>query len=70
MWNSCELRGVTMSMDSCTEQVDRTLTTWDGARRAQTRRWARMSLSEAILALEEMQVLAERLSQPSKSGST
>jgi len=30
------------------------------------RRWSKMSLAEMILALEEMQVLAEKLSQPSK----
>jgi len=44
--------------------IDWSLTTWEGARREQTRRWARMSLSEMILALEEMQALAEKL-QPS-----
>jgi hypothetical protein len=39
------------------------LTTWEGARREQQRRWSQMSLAEMIKALEEMQVLAERLSQ-------
>jgi hypothetical protein len=52
-----------------TDDIDWSLTTWEGARREQRRRWARMPLAEMILALEEMQVLAERLSQPSKSGS-
>jgi hypothetical protein len=56
--------------DSRAEEINWSLTTWEGARREQTRRWARMSLSEMILALEEMQVLAERLSQPSKPGTT
>jgi hypothetical protein len=44
--------------------IDWSLTTWEGARREQTRRWARMSLSEMILALEEMQALAEKLRPP------
>ena len=48
------------------EDIDWSLTTWEGARREQMRRWSRMSLAEMILALEEMQVLAEKLSQPSK----
>jgi hypothetical protein len=41
--------------------IDWSLTTWEGVRREQTRRWARMTLAEIILALEEMQALAERL---------
>jgi hypothetical protein len=44
--------------------IDWSLTTWEGARREQTRRLAKMTLAEIILALEEMQVLADRL-QPS-----
>lgn len=44
------------------ETIDWELTTWDGARREQLRRWANMPLRDIILALEEMQVLAERLS--------
>jgi hypothetical protein len=47
-------------------EIDWSLTTWEGARREQMRRWARMPLAEMILALEEMQVLANRLSHPSK----
>jgi hypothetical protein len=45
--------------------IDWSLTTWEGARREQTRRWAKMTLAEIILALEEMQVLAQRLQPPS-----
>lgn len=44
--------------------VDWGLTTWEGARREQLRRWAALPLERIILALEEMQDLAERLSQP------
>jgi hypothetical protein len=51
--------------------VDWRLTTWEGARREQLRRWAALLLERIILALEEMQDVAERLSQPdarSKAG--
>lgn len=41
--------------------IDWSLTTWEGARREQHRRWASLSLREVILALEEMQALADRL---------
>jgi len=51
--------------DVGTDAIDWSLTTWDGARREQIRRWSRMPLAEMILALEEMQVLAEKLSQSS-----
>jgi hypothetical protein len=47
--------------------IDWSLTTWEGARREQLRRWSQMPLAEMILALEEMQVLAEKLSQPPPS---
>jgi CRISPR-associated protein Csx17 len=50
------------------EGIDWSLTTWQGARREQMRRWSQMSLSEMIRALEEMQVLAEKLSAPGVSG--
>jgi hypothetical protein len=46
------------------EDIDWSLTTWEGARREQSRRWGKMTLTEIILALEEMQVLAERLQPP------
>jgi hypothetical protein len=48
--------------ESDAEPIDWGLTTWEGARREQQRRWANLSLREIILALEEMQTLAERLS--------
>lgn len=48
--------------------IDWSLTTWEGARREQMRRWAELSLTEIILALEEMQVLAEKMSAPTHSG--
>jgi len=48
------------------DDIDWNLTTWEGARREQLRRWSQMPLAEMILALEEMQVLAERLSKVAK----
>ena len=49
--------------DLQTDGIDWSLTTWEGARREQMRRWGRMPLADMILALEEMQVLAEKLAQ-------
>jgi len=49
--------------DSQTDGIDWSLTTWEGARREQMRRWGRMPLADMILALEEMQVLSETLAQ-------
>jgi hypothetical protein len=56
-------------MHETDESIDWTLTTWEGARREQQRRWASLSLREIILALEEMQALAERLSMAQDPGS-
>ncbi|MDB6043985.1 MAG: hypothetical protein JWM63_2536 [Gammaproteobacteria bacterium] len=56
------------SDDTQTDAIDWSLTTWEGARREQLRRWSRMPLREMILALEEMQVLADKLSPPSDLG--
>jgi len=39
------------------------LTTWDGSRREQLRRWAALPLERVILAIEEMQDLAEYFQQ-------
>jgi hypothetical protein len=37
------------------------LTTWQGARREQLRRWAELPLDRIVSALEEMEDLANRL---------
>jgi len=50
--------------ESGTQEIDWSLTTWEGARREQVRRWSKMSLTQIILALEEMQAIAEKLSPP------
>jgi hypothetical protein len=42
--------------------IDWSLTTWEGARREQLRRWAELPLENVVRALEEMQELAAKLS--------
>jgi hypothetical protein len=49
------------------EAIDWSLTTWKGAEREQLRRWSRLSLEEVLRAQEEMQSLAVRLGEPSRS---
>jgi hypothetical protein len=44
-----------------TDKIDWSLTTWEGARREQLRRWADLPLERIVLALEEMQELAQQL---------
>lgn len=52
----------------CDERdVDWSLTTWEGARREQMRRWAALPLERAIMALEEMESLSQNL-QDAPSG--
>ncbi len=45
--------------ESPADGIDWRLTTWDGSRREQLRRWAALPLERVILAIEEMQELAE-----------
>ena len=47
--------------DVYTREIDWSLTTWEGARREQLRRWAALPLERIVLALEEMQELADWL---------
>lgn len=56
---------MTRTAESDREDIDWRLTTWDGARREQLRRWAALPLDRVVLALEEMQVLAHWLARPS-----
>ncbi len=44
--------------DIHSKDVDWTLTTWEGARREQLRRWAALLFESIVEALEEMQELA------------
>jgi hypothetical protein len=43
------------TVDSQTDSIDWSPTTWEGARREQMRRWGQMPLADMIRALEEMQ---------------
>ena len=59
-----------MNENDLAEPIDWTLTTWEGARREQQRRWANLSLRKIILALEEMHAIAERLCSSPESENT
>jgi hypothetical protein len=48
--------------------IDWSLTTWEGSRREQLRRWAALPLERVILAIEEMQDLAEHFQQSRETG--
>ncbi len=50
--------------------VDWSLTTWEGARREQLRRWSELPLERIVAALEEMGELAERLNPDPAASST
>lgn len=50
-----------------TDAIDWSLTTWEGSRREQLRRWAELSLEEIIQAQEEMRELSERFAQSRNS---
>jgi hypothetical protein len=43
------------------EPIDWSLTSWEGARREQLRRWAELPLERMIMALEEMAEIAKCL---------
>jgi len=43
------------------ENVDWSITTWEGSRREQLRRWSLLPLDQIIRAIEEMEVLSSRL---------
>ena len=54
--------------DPLEQDIDWRLTTFEGARREQLRRWAALPLEEIILALEEMEDLAVRFQQMRDGG--
>jgi hypothetical protein len=47
--------------DTGGEEIDWSLTTWEGAKREQLRRWAALPLESIVAALEEMQEIANGL---------
>jgi hypothetical protein len=48
--------------------IDWSLTTWEGARREQLRRWAALPLENVVAALEEMDTLARQFASPESRG--
>lgn len=50
------------------DSIDWRLTTWDGSRREQLRRWAALPLERVILAIEEMQDLTEHFQRMHTEG--
>ncbi len=47
--------------DTDSDEIDWSLTTWEGARREQMRRWAALPLENIVAALEEMQEIVDWL---------
>jgi len=47
---------------STDDNIDWSLTTWEGARREQMRRWAALPLEQIIQAIEDMGEFAEKIS--------
>jgi hypothetical protein len=48
--------------------IDWSLTTWDGSRREQLRRWAALPLESIVSALEEMEDLARQFASAEPRG--
>jgi hypothetical protein len=46
-------------MSETPDAIDWSLTSWEGSRRAQLRRWRALSLRQKLLALEDMTEVAE-----------
>ena len=49
-----------MPVSDLPSEIDWSLTTWEGARREQLRRWAALPLERVIAALEEMEELTRK----------
>jgi hypothetical protein len=49
-----------MTKNDPLDSFDWSLTTWEGSRREQLRRWAQLTLEEIVQAQEEMAELSER----------
>jgi hypothetical protein len=55
-------------MSEIPEQIDWSLTSWEGSRRAQLRRWRALSLRQKLQALEEMTEIAEHFGRMREMG--
>lgn len=49
-------------MSQTDDDIDWSLTSWEGSRRAQLRRWLALTVRERLQAIEEMAELAARIS--------
>ncbi len=56
--------------DQTPDGIDWSLTTWEGSRREQLRRWAALPLERIILAIEEMEELADRFGRKPEAGTS
>jgi hypothetical protein len=50
------------------DDIDWSLTSWEGSRRAQLRRWCALSLRQKLLALEQMTEIAEHFGRMRETG--
>jgi hypothetical protein len=48
-------------MSEKSDGIDWSLTTWEGSRREQMRRWSKLTMDEILAAQEEMAALADEL---------
>jgi hypothetical protein len=55
-------------MSEIPDHIDWSLTSWEGSRRAQLRRWRALSLRQKLLALEEMTEVAEHFGRMRETG--
>lgn len=54
--------------DDVNRDIDWSLTTWEGSRRAQLRRWLSLTLRERLEAVEEMDELARHFEEMRRQG--
>lgn len=54
--------------DLQTDGIDWGLTTWEGSRREQLRRWAALPLERVIMAIEEMQDMSDQFGPTRETG--
>lgn len=55
-------------MSQTPDNIDWSLTTWEGSRRAQLRRWRTLTLRERLQALDDMTELAEHFGRMRETG--
>ena len=55
-------------MGEIPDNIDWSLTSWEGSRRAQLRRWRALNLRQKLLALEEMTEIAEHFGWMRETG--